>query len=132
MLALGSIPHFHNLPGVAENSLTLKTLQDATVLRNHVISLLEQADVEPDETVRRRQLTFVVVGAGFAGTEMIAELFDLTHSALRYYPRISSDDLRFVVIHSRGRICLNSALTWLIMRCTSCRHVVSSFASTCG
>ena len=104
VLALGSAPHFHNLPGVAENAFTLKTLQDATVLRNHVILLLEQADVEPDEAERRRQLTFVVAGAGFAGTEMIAELFDLTHSALRYYPHISTRDLRFVIIHSRDRI----------------------------
>ena len=104
ILALGSIPHYHNLPGVAENTFTLKTLQDATVLRNHVISLLEHADVEPDETERRRQLTFVVAGAGFAGTEMIAELFDLTRSVLRYYPHISSNNLRFVIIHSRDRI----------------------------
>jgi NADH dehydrogenase len=104
VLALGSVPHFHDLPGVAENSFALKTLQDATVLRNHVITMLERADSEPDEAERRRLLTFVVAGAGFAGTEMIAELFDLAHSVLRYYPHVSAGDLRFVLIHSRERI----------------------------
>jgi NADH dehydrogenase len=104
VLAVGSVPHFHGLPGLAENSFTLKTLQDATLLRNHVISLLEQADVEPDLETRRKMLTFVVAGGGFAGTEMIAELFDLAHSVGRYYQRIHRQDLRFVLIHSGEKI----------------------------
>ena len=104
VLALGSVPHFHNLPGVAEHSFTLKTLQDATLLRNHVITMLEHADIERDEAERRRLLTFVVAGAGFAGTEVVAELFDLAYSVLRYFPHVSAKDLRFVLIHSRERI----------------------------
>jgi NADH dehydrogenase len=104
ILALGSVPTYYGLPGMAENSFTLKTLEDAVGLRNHVISLLERADVEPDPVERARQLTFVVAGAGFAGTEMIAELFDLAHSILRYYPRINPEELRFILIHSRKRI----------------------------
>lgn len=104
VLSLGSVPNFFGLPGMEEGAFTLKTLEDATRLRNHVISLLEQADVNDDEEERRRQLTFVVAGGGFAGTETIAELFDLVHSALRYYPNIRRDELRFVLIHSRDRI----------------------------
>jgi NADH dehydrogenase len=104
VLALGSVPSYYGLPGLDANCFTLKTLQDAVRLRNHVISLLERADVEPDTKERRRMLTFVVAGAGFAGTEMLAALFDLVHSILRYYPDIPRDELRFVMVHSRDRI----------------------------
>ncbi len=104
VLALGSVPDYRGLPGIDVHAFTLKTLEDATRLRNHVIALLERADVEPDPEARRRQLTFVVAGGGFAGTETIAELFDLAHGVLRYYPRIDPAELRFVLIHSRDRI----------------------------
>ena len=87
-----------------EHAFTLKSLDDATRLRNHVIAQLEQADVNPDSQERRRQLAFVVAGGGFAGTEMIAELFDLVHNVLRYFPNIRREELRFVLVHSRDRI----------------------------
>ena len=104
VLALGSIPNYYGLPGLAEHSFALKTLEDATRLRNHVIALLEHAAEEPNEKERARQLTFVVAGGGFAGTEVIAELFDLVRSVLRYYPNIQTDEPRFVLIHSGDRI----------------------------
>ncbi len=104
VLALGAVPNFFGLPGMEEHAFSLKTLQDATRLRNHVITLLERADVESDPDERRRGLTFVVAGGGFAGTEMIAELFDLVHSVLRYYPNIQPQDLRFALVHSGTRI----------------------------
>ena len=104
VLALGSVPEYHGLEGMETHSFSLKTLEDATQLRNHVLALLERGDVEPDPMERARQLTFVVVGGGFAGTEVIAELFDLVHGVLHYYPRIEPDELRFVLIHSRARI----------------------------
>jgi NADH dehydrogenase len=104
VLALGSVPSFHGLPGLEDHAFTLKTLYDATRLRNHVIGQLERADVEADEEARRCQLTFVVAGGGFAGTEMIAELHDLVHDVRRYYPRIRAADPHFVLVHSRDRI----------------------------
>jgi NADH dehydrogenase len=104
VLALGSVPNFYGLPGMETHAFTLKTLDDATRLRNHVITLLERADVEPDEGERRCQLTFVVAGGGFAGTEMIAELRDLVRGVLHYYPNIHSSEPRFVLVHSGQRI----------------------------
>ena len=104
VLALGSVPHFFGLPGMEEWAFTLKSLSDAADLRNHVLAQLEQADVNSDAAERRRQLTFVVAGGGFAGTEMMAELFDLVHSVIRFYPGIPVEEPRFVLVHSRGRI----------------------------
>jgi NADH dehydrogenase len=104
IVALGSVPHYHDLPGLEASSFPLKTLHDATRLRNHVIALLERAEVEPNAAERQRQLTFVVAGGGFAGAEIIAELFDLVHSVVRYYPNVAASDLRFVLVHSRERI----------------------------
>ena len=67
VLALGSVTNFYNLPGLAENSLTMKSLSDAIHLRNHLVKNLEEADFECCGTQRERLLTVVVAGAGFAG-----------------------------------------------------------------
>jgi NADH dehydrogenase len=104
VLALGAVPNLRDLPGVAANALTLATLEDARLLRDHVVGRLEQADQEPDPAERRRWLTFVVAGGGFAGTEAVASLFDLVHSVLRYFPQIRAGEPRFVLVHSRDRI----------------------------
>src|SRR5215217_167654 len=104
VLALGAVPNFRDLPGVAANALTLATLEDARRLRDHVLGRLEQADLEPDPAERRRWLTFVVAGGGFAGTEAVASLFDLVHSVLRYFPHVRASEPRFVLVHSRERI----------------------------
>ena len=105
VLAVGSVPHFLDLPGVQAHGYTLKDLSDAMLLRNHVIGLLERADhMEPDPRERERLLTFVVAGGGFAGAEAVAELFDLTHGVLHYFPGIGPDEPRFVLVHSRDRI----------------------------
>jgi len=104
VLALGAVPNFRGLPGVAANALTVATLEDARRLRDHVLGRLEQADHEPDPAERRRWLTFVVAGGGFAGTEAVASLFDLVHSTLRYFPHVRASEPRFVLVHSRERI----------------------------
>ena len=104
VLAMGSVPNFYGLPGLAEHAITLKTLEDAVTLRHRVLSQLERADHEPDPEVRQRLLTFVVAGGGFAGAETIAELFDLVTSVRRYYQNLRPDDARLVLVHSRDRI----------------------------
>jgi NADH:ubiquinone reductase (H+-translocating) len=104
VLAVGSVPHFLDLPGLAENAFTLKSLADAARLRDRVLTLLERADQETDPAERTRLLTFVVAGGGFAGTEAAAELYDLTHGVLHFYPGIRPDEPRFVLVHSGKRI----------------------------
>ena len=104
VLAMGSVPNFYGLPGLAEHAITLKTLEDAVGLRHRVLSQLERADHETDPEVRQRLLTFVVAGGGFAGAETIAELFDLVTSVRRYYQNLGPEDARLVLVHSRDRI----------------------------
>ena len=100
VLAVGSVPHYFDLPGLAEHAFALKTVGDATRLRNHVLGALEDADLEPDPVRRAQLLTVVVAGGGFAGTELVAELFDLVHGVLHQYPNIRDCEPRFVLVHA--------------------------------
>ena len=104
VLALGAVPKYFNMHEVERHAFTLKSLADAVELRRHVLSALERADAEPDPGERERLLRFVVAGGGFAGAETVAELFDLAHSVLRYYPRIDPEDIHFVLVHAGERI----------------------------
>lgn len=105
VLAVGSVPHFLDLPGVQDHARTLKDLDDAVSLREQVLGLMERADHSGSDPVEReRLLTFVVAGGGFAGAEVVAELFDLVYGVLHYFPGITPDEPRFVLVHSRDRI----------------------------
>ena len=99
VLALGSETNFFGMQGVAENAVTLKTLGDAALLRARVLGILEATSLEPDAAVRKRMLTFVVAGGGFAGVETIGAINDLVHEALRYYPQLAPQEVRVVLIH---------------------------------
>jgi len=81
-----------------------KTVGDAFGLRNHALDMLEKADVEGDPEERQRLLTFVVAGGGFSGVEVLAELSDLLHDAVRLYPSIEHRDLRLLLVQSGERI----------------------------
>ena len=126
VLALGSVADYRSLPGLEAHAFSLKTLDDAVRLRNHVIAMLERADVEPNVAQRRAQLTFVVAGAGFAGTELVTQLFDLVRNVRRFYQRIRHEDLRFVLVHSGDRILpeLTSSLAAYALRKLSARGIV--------
>jgi NADH:quinone reductase (non-electrogenic) len=99
VIALGSMTNFYGLPGLERRAFTMKTLGDAIHLRNRVIATLEEADTEcaagPDSL-----LTFVVAGGGFAGVETIAGLNDFIREALTFYPRITADRIRMVLVHA--------------------------------
>lgn len=104
VMAAGSISRTLPIPGLEDAAIGFKTVGEAIALRNRVLALLDRAETTEDPDVRRRALTFVVVGGGFAGIEALAELEDMTCDAVKYYPNISQDDLRWVLIEATGRI----------------------------
>jgi NADH dehydrogenase len=101
VLALGATPNVSMAPGAAEHALTFKAAGDAVRIRNRVIDLFEAAALTDDPWARRRLLTFVVVGAGHAGTELAAALEELTRGILlRHYPTLPGDAIRLVLVGS--------------------------------
>lgn len=104
VIALGAVTSTFGLPGVAENSLPLKTLEDADRLRNHVIAMLEQADVVTDPAERARLLTFVFVGGGFTGVEAAGEMLDLFRSVVRFYPSIRHDEFSIYLVEGGNKL----------------------------
>jgi NADH:quinone reductase (non-electrogenic) len=104
VIALGSVARVLPIPGLAEHAYGFKDLADAILLRNHVLRELEAADAALDEEQARLHLTFVFVGAGYAGVEALAELRDLVEDALRYYPRLRPLPRRWVLVDAAPSI----------------------------
>ena len=104
VVALGSETNFFGMADVEKNAYTMKTLNDAVMLRNRVIDMLEQAENETNPILRKSFLNFVVVGGGFAGIETAGELMDLLLDARKYYPTIHKKDLKVIVLEAMGEI----------------------------
>jgi NADH dehydrogenase len=100
VLALGSQTNFFGNKSVEAHAYTVKTLNDAVVLRNRIIDMLEQAENETDPILRQSLLTFVIVGAGFAGIETAGEIHDFLFDAKKHYPKISEKDIRVIVLEA--------------------------------
>jgi NADH:ubiquinone reductase (H+-translocating) len=104
VVALGAISRSLPIPGLADHALGFKTLADAIHLRNHVLRRLEAAVAAPNDTHRRRELTFLFVGAGYAGVEALAELSDLVRDALRYYPTLRDEAQHWILVDAAPKI----------------------------
>lgn len=103
VIALGNETNFFGIENVIK---TIKTIGDAIVLRNHVINMLEQADIEHEDVdLRKGLMTFVVVGGGFSGVETVGELNDFIRESIKlFYHNINEADARVVLISSGQRI----------------------------
>jgi NADH dehydrogenase len=104
VVALGAISRTLPIPGLADHAIGFKTLADAIFLRNHVLRRLEAAVAAQSEGHRRRELTFLFVGAGYAGVEALAELSDLVRDALRYYPTLRDEPQQWVLVDAAPKI----------------------------
>jgi NADH dehydrogenase len=102
VVALGSTARMLPIPGLAEYSIPFKGLGDAIHLRNHVLRRLDLAEADPANA--DRHLTFVFVGAGYAGVEACAELFQLVHETRRHYPALRDLPQRWVLVNAGPRI----------------------------
>lgn len=104
IVALGSVPRTLPIPGLAEHGIGFKQIEEAVACRNHVLDQLDLAESTTDPDLRRKALTFTVVGGGFAGVEALAELEDLTHDAAKNYRSITDKDIRWVLVEHANRI----------------------------
>ncbi|HXV88852.1 MAG TPA: NAD(P)/FAD-dependent oxidoreductase [Nitrososphaeraceae archaeon] len=106
VLSLGSETNFFGMSDVADYAFTIKNIGDAVSIRNHVINMLEQADVEhQDFDLKKSLMTFVVVGGGFSGVETVGELNDFVRESIKYfYHNIEMSDIRIVLVNSSRRI----------------------------
>jgi NADH:ubiquinone reductase (H+-translocating) len=104
VIGIGSMTRVLPVPGLAEASVGFKTIAEAIHLRNHVLHRLETAEASRDADVRRRALTFVFVGGGYTGVEALAELEDMAQSACRWFPTISPDEMRWILVEATDRI----------------------------
>jgi len=102
VVALGASTNLKLIPG-SSAALTFKTMADALLLRNRVIEQFERADAAADPDLRRRSLTFVVIGGGLVGVELLGELTAFADDVLRYYPRLRRDELRFHLFEAGAR-----------------------------
>jgi NADH dehydrogenase len=103
VLALGGVTNLNIIPGSA-HAMTFKTLADGIFMRNHVIDAFEHADATADEQVRRRLLSFVVIGAGLVGVELIGELTAFTADIARSYPRAGKTPRTFHLVEAGKNI----------------------------
>jgi NADH dehydrogenase len=104
VVTLGSTSRSLPIPGLREHALGLKTLAEAIALRNRLIWTLEYAESIEDDAARDSLLSYVGVGAGYAGVEGIAELQDFAADVLEQYPRCRLHGLRFVIVEARDRL----------------------------
>jgi NADH dehydrogenase len=105
VLTPGSRSRLLPVPGLAAHGIGFKTIGEAILLRNHVLSRLEAASQrKPRDPRRRAALTFVFVGAGYAGVEAMGELEDLARWAMKHIPEIGPDEPRWVLVEAQDRI----------------------------
>ncbi len=104
LVSLGSISRMLPIPGLADHAIGLKSLSDATALRNRVLTCFDIAESLDDPLLRAAYLSFVFVGAGYAGLEGLAELQDFAAQAIALYPRCRAEGMRWVLVEARDRI----------------------------
>jgi NADH:ubiquinone reductase (H+-translocating) len=122
VVTAGAIPSAPPVPGIAEQAIGLKTVEEAAAVRDRLLTHFDQAAGLPPGRERDRLLTFVVIGAGYAGVEAFGELLSLATALLRRYPEIQRQDLRFHLVELAGRILPEVSLRssrWVIDHLTA-------------
>ena len=103
VIALGSKTNREMIPG-SEHAFTFKTLADALLLRNYVIERFERADVETDPQRKAQLLTFVIIGGGLVGVELLGELSAFVNGIVPLYKQVNRNEVRLVLLQGADRI----------------------------
>src|SRR4051812_18240086 len=104
VVGLGAVARTLPIPGLADFGIGFKNVEEAIALRNHVLNRIDVAASTWDPELRRRMLTFVFVGGGFAGVEALGEVEDMARAAVKYYKAVEQEELRFVLVEGSPRI----------------------------
>jgi NADH dehydrogenase len=104
VMSAGSVSRTFPIPGVADEAIGMKSIEEAAAVRDRLIDNFAKAANLPKGKERDRLLTVTVVGGGFAGIETFAELRSLASSLLKQYPELTIDDTKFHLIEAMGRI----------------------------
>ncbi|WP_416211050.1 NAD(P)/FAD-dependent oxidoreductase [Frankia sp. Cr2] len=104
VLTPGAVTRTFDIPGLTDHALGLKNLAEAVYLRDHVLRQFEYADASDDPAVRRALCTFVVVGAGYTGTELAAQMMQFTRRAVGQYPHLTARDIRWILLDLAPRV----------------------------
>ncbi|WBU38050.1 NAD(P)/FAD-dependent oxidoreductase [Homoserinibacter sp. YIM 151385] len=104
VMTAGAVSRTFPIPGVADEAIGLKTIEEATAIRDRLTRNFDLASNLPAGPERDRLLTVVVVGGGFAGIEVFAELRSFASSLVASYPTLTVDDTHFHLIEAMGRI----------------------------
>jgi NADH dehydrogenase len=104
VVTLGSVSRTLPVPGLARHGKGFKSLPEAIALRNHVIRTLDVAETLEDVHARREYLTYVFVGAGYAGLEGLAELQDFAADVIDLYPRCRVTGMRWMLVEATERV----------------------------
>ena len=116
VVSLGVVDDLSRYPGIAEHTFRLKNYWDCFEVRNHIIHMLELAEIETDPIERKRLLNFVIVGGNYAGVEVATELPSLFKKIRTEFPGLGSDEITVNLIHSGSSILpeLNSRYPKLV------------------
>ena len=104
IVTLGAVSRTFPIPGIADHAIGLKSAEEAEWIRDRIITNFERAEDLPAGPQRARLLTFVVIGAGFAGIEGFSEMFSLARLLLKKHPSIAAEELQFHIIDAAPRI----------------------------
>ncbi len=120
VVSLGSVDNLSRYPGIAEHTFRLKNYWDCFEVRNHIIHMLELAEIETDPIERKRLLNFVIVGGNYAGVEVATELPSLFRKIQPEFPGLGLDEISVNLIHSGDTILpeLNSRYPKLVSDAT--------------
>ena len=117
VMTAGSVSRTFPIPGVADQAIGMKTIEEAIAVRDRLISSFAKAAALPEGPERDRLLTVVVVGGGFAGIETIAELRDLATHLLSRFREITFEEVTFHLVEAMGRIMpevSDSTAEWVV------------------
>ncbi|MBD8703535.1 NAD(P)/FAD-dependent oxidoreductase [Frigoribacterium sp. CFBP9039] len=104
VVALGAVTRTFPTPGLAENGVGFKSVEEAQYVRDRILGNIAEAASVSDPATRRKLLTVVFVGGGYTGVEAMAELDDAAKAAVDSFPNLSRDELRFVLVEALDRV----------------------------